>query len=137
SDQSWHHLAATYDRSKLRLYIDGIQVAEAAHERAVSRTTQPLRIGAHSYLSDRTFTGQIDEVAVWNRSLSAEEVRELYAYSQNGNSYCLAIGAASGVIPQTAGPTPAELASTASSPPGDLSDLLQPGGARVDPKKLI
>src|SRR5439155_19169645 len=38
----------------------------------------PLRIGANSLANNRYFTGQIDEVRVWNRALTAGEVSDQY-----------------------------------------------------------
>ena len=48
---------------------------------AIPDTTgdQPLRIGANSLDESKFFTGNIDEVRVWNRGLTDKEISEIYA----------------------------------------------------------
>jgi hypothetical protein len=71
----WHHYVYTYDGSTHRLYLDGVQ-------RGTSTTapdTGPVRnarIGA-IYNNAENFQGQIDEVRVYNRPLTALEVTAL------------------------------------------------------------
>jgi hypothetical protein len=62
------------------MYIDGEQV-DIEDRRGFTpdaTVTLPLRIGANSNNERYYFTGNIDEVRVWNRALSANEVRESY-----------------------------------------------------------
>jgi hypothetical protein len=78
-DGQWHYAVLTYDGSVLRLYIDGSQVASKSTTAVPDSTgTQPLRIGANSQALDRTYTGNADEVRVWNRALTAQEVSDQF-----------------------------------------------------------
>lgn len=77
---TWHHLAGTYDGDSLRIYVDGIQQgARSLPDGMIKAATFPPRIGR---LSDpnqsqtRYWIGQIDEVRVWNRALSATELQQ-------------------------------------------------------------
>ena len=64
----------------------------------------PLCMGRYNTPAfDAFLPGCLDEVAVWRRALSAEEVAALYAYSKSGKSYCKAIGEAA----KTVKPAPA------------------------------
>jgi hypothetical protein len=70
---TWHHVAATYNGSRLRLYIDGIFV----NDRRFTGTIDPSpdyalkigRIADENAFSGRTWTGLIDEVRIWKRVL--------------------------------------------------------------------
>jgi Concanavalin A-like lectin/glucanases superfamily len=71
-EYEWVHLAATWDGSKIRLYVDG-ELADT------ETATSPPAIGEGSLKigcdgPDGQFTGQIDEVRVYNRTLTGGEV---------------------------------------------------------------
>lgn len=70
----WSHLAVTYDGSVARAYINGVMTREIA---GLSGSVQPgpglLSIGARSCWA-HDFRGAIDEVHLFNRALSAEEI---------------------------------------------------------------
>ena len=70
----WTHLAATFDGSNLRLYVNGALVGTRSASGTILTTTNPLRIGGSSALG-RWFRGRIDEVRVYNRALSASEIQ--------------------------------------------------------------
>ena len=76
----WSHVTATYDGSRLSagvtFYIDGTaieQVAELDYSNGGIKTKQPFRIGAGADKSSG-FVGTIDEVAVYDRDLTKDEV---------------------------------------------------------------
>jgi fibronectin type 3 domain-containing protein len=71
---TWSHLAATYDGTTLRLYVNGAQVSQLTTSGSILTSTSPLRIGGNSVWGER-FTGLIDEVRVYNRALSAGEIQ--------------------------------------------------------------
>ena len=74
----WGHLAGTYDGATVKLYIDG----SLANSMSFSGTNAGMdtTMGAigQSGLNDRYFQGKIDDVRVYNRALSAGEVKQLY-----------------------------------------------------------
>jgi hypothetical protein len=70
---TWTHLAATYDGSTLRIYVNGTQVSSLAATGTITTSTSPLRIGGNAIWSE-WFNGLIDEVRVYNRALSAAEI---------------------------------------------------------------
>lgn len=78
NDGKWHHGVVTYDQVTVRLYIDGFQVASVAATQTPESNAQPLVIGRNSRASSNFFTGDIDEIYVWNNDLTAAEVRALY-----------------------------------------------------------
>jgi hypothetical protein len=70
---TWTHLAATYDRTTLRLYVNGTQVATRASTSAISSSTGALRLGGNGVWGE-FLEGRLDEVRVYSRALSAAEV---------------------------------------------------------------
>ncbi len=56
-----------------RLYVNGVQVATKAMTTAIPVSTGALRIGGNSLWSE-WFAGQIDDVRVYKRALTAAEV---------------------------------------------------------------
>ncbi|MEV8393751.1 MULTISPECIES: LamG-like jellyroll fold domain-containing protein [unclassified Streptomyces] len=76
----WTHLAGTYDPAgeELKFYVDGrLQGSEVTPAVSWSSDT-PLQIGRRQTSSGYTyyFPGSIDEVAVWQRVLTHEEIRD-------------------------------------------------------------
>ena len=78
TDGTWHHVAATYEKPNFKLYIDGEVDAEVAPNADPETNASPLYIGGCD-IGGYWMTGAIDEVAVYNRALSQEEISELIA----------------------------------------------------------
>ena len=70
---TWSHVAATYDGSRLRLYVNGVLRTDKATTAPVAVSTGPLKIGGNAVWGE-WFAGQIDEVRVYDRVLSATEI---------------------------------------------------------------
>jgi len=88
NDNQWHYVVVTYDGSaNLILYIDGVQVASKSTGGASPETsgTKPVRIGANSRVTPpgNFFTGEVDEVRVWNDDLTTQQVTDAFL----GNSF--------------------------------------------------
>jgi hypothetical protein len=73
----WTHLCGTYDGSKLRLYVDGEIEGTTNLVGGVLASGASALIG-HDSGGTHYFSGLIDEVAVHNRALDAEEARDHY-----------------------------------------------------------
>jgi chitodextrinase len=71
---TWTHLAVTYDRVTLRLYVNGVQVSSKARTQAIATSANPLQIGGDS-LFGRYFSGTIDEVRIYSSALTAGQVQ--------------------------------------------------------------
>jgi concanavalin A-like lectin/glucanase superfamily protein/uncharacterized protein DUF4082 len=69
----WTHLAATYDGTTQRFYVNGIQVAQRAQTGPIDVSSDPLHLGGNGVWGD-FFKGRIDEVRVYNRARSAAEI---------------------------------------------------------------
>jgi hypothetical protein len=75
NDGTWHLFTGVYNGTSLSIYVDGVlKVSDSA-----SYTTgndMNIRIGADSELS--FFNGKIDDVRIWDRALSKNEILSLY-----------------------------------------------------------
>lgn len=72
---AWHHLAAVFGRSGMAFYIDGNLIGTHGFEGGMD-----VGAGGNNYLGksnwsgDKLFQGQMAELRVWDRRLSAEEI---------------------------------------------------------------
>ena len=78
NNNQWHYAVVTYGGSTVILYIDGVQVASKSTSGASpdSSGTQPVRVAANSWKTPpgNFFTGEVDEVRVWNDDLTTQQV---------------------------------------------------------------
>jgi len=73
----WHHLAGTYDGSQVKIYLDGVLRNTANHVGSIASTAYNVNIGRCSEVTDRLYDGRIDDVRIYNRALSANEIAEM------------------------------------------------------------
>ncbi len=98
-----YYVVGTFDGTTQRLYIDGLEVAEAVRPtEPISTSGDELRIGSWNG-SEEFFDGAIDEVAVYTAALSSARIDAHYQ---------AAIG---GAPPDTTVDAPSELTATAVS----------------------
>ncbi len=79
NDSEWHHLVAIRDgddASGCKLYIDGEEVTLSTRTGSFG-AGYSFRIGAQG-TSSSAWTGLMDEIAIWDRALTAAEVTTLY-----------------------------------------------------------
>jgi hypothetical protein len=78
---SWHHLAYTFDDDTKAhvLYLDGTAVSAGQANVSIAYDAHPMIIGADTENESRAFffPGLIDEVALYSRVLSADEVLDI------------------------------------------------------------
>src|SRR5205823_14811920 len=71
---SWTHLAETYDGANLRFYVNGTLVTSTPMSGSMLVSGKALRIGGNRVWGE-WFKGNIDDVRVYNRALSAGEIQ--------------------------------------------------------------
>jgi len=93
TDDQWHHVVAVRDTGtdKLYLYLDGTSDATPVTDITIGSldTDRSLEIArADSTVPPGVsyYGGKIDDVRIYDRALSAEEIRQLYRKGGSGNS---------------------------------------------------
>jgi hypothetical protein len=71
---AWSHVAATYDRTTQRIYVNGVQVGSRAETDLIQTSTEAVTLGGDTAHA-RYWAGRIDEVRIYNRALSASEIQ--------------------------------------------------------------
>jgi hypothetical protein len=82
ADRRWHLAVAVYEpvgqTAKKRLYIDGCLDAQNETLPALRQNNDPVWLGAQPAKANCEFQGDIDEVAILGRALSAAEVATMF-----------------------------------------------------------
>ncbi|TKJ38870.1 MAG: hypothetical protein CEE38_04005 [Planctomycetes bacterium B3_Pla] len=73
----WHHFAGTYDGAEGRIYIDGVLDATTEATGQINIEPENFWIGNNSQNTDRFFHGMLDDVRLYNKALSALEIKDL------------------------------------------------------------
>lgn len=82
ANNTWVHVVATYNGTLRKIYLNGY--LNGTHTNTFANCTSTAHvIGANKY--DQNFIGDIDEIGVWNRELSADEILLLYSIQKDGN----------------------------------------------------
>ena len=74
---TWYHIALSASSSDVVLYINGA-VAGSSGRNTISSTGNPFRIGYTTNFGGYPYTGLLDEVDIFNRTLTEVEVVALY-----------------------------------------------------------
>ncbi|UEQ75382.1 fibronectin type III domain-containing protein [Chryseobacterium arthrosphaerae] len=69
---TWYHVAATYDGTAMKLYVNGSLDASAPV--TGNFTANGILYLARNYDNSRTLNGSLDEFRVWKRALTAQEI---------------------------------------------------------------
>jgi hypothetical protein len=76
--KGWTHIAAEYDGTYQRLYVNGVQENYLSASSPKTTGVQEVNIGRDAYEAAGYWNGLIDEVRVYNRALTATEINRLY-----------------------------------------------------------
>ena len=80
---AWHHVVLTFDNGVFKSYLNGVEKATEGNfttHTSIYSGSSDLEIGKRrdSCGNGNYFNGTIDEVRMYNRALSANEIKELY-----------------------------------------------------------
>jgi hypothetical protein len=97
NDGKWHYIVLTNNNSYVRLFIDGLLVARGSACGTVpdGKGTVSIKLGSNPASANGFFTALIDEIRVWKRAVTPQEVSEAYnngIFNTNGQVLYLAFG---------------------------------------------
>ncbi len=78
----WYHVAGTYDGETMKIYVNSVMENSTNWSGEINSSTSPLIFGNRIW-GDRLFEGIIDEIGLWGRALSEEEIEQLYLIAED------------------------------------------------------
>lgn len=78
ANNQWRHLVAIYNGAVKQLYVDGVLNASVTLNQPLSTNNFPVRIGHNSEFTSAYFNGVVDEVRIYSRALTAQEVADIF-----------------------------------------------------------
>jgi hypothetical protein len=81
---NWHHIAAVADGLELKLYLDGALDGTSQQTVGPYDSLYPLSIGGFPLHPGYSWDGKLDEVAIFNRALSSNEIAAIHAAGSAG-----------------------------------------------------
>lgn len=80
TDNNWHHVLLTYNQSVLKLFVDkNLQAKKNTQGEIPDDNNLPfIRLGANFLKQNNFYVGSIDNVLLWNRSLSENEISSFF-----------------------------------------------------------
>jgi len=94
SDNQWHNAVAVLSSNGMKLYIDGVLSAQNTVAVSAQNYVGYWRIGGLQSGGNNTLIGDVDDIGLWNRALTQEEITNLY-YSE---TTCQALVINTGVL---------------------------------------
>lgn len=94
-DDNWHFIVGTYNGNELKLYVDNLEIGNLIAPFAQLLIQSTFRFGHDnepSFGNNRYLNGTLDDIGIWNRALTQQEISNLY------NSVNCAINAT--IVPQ-------------------------------------
>lgn len=78
--QNWSMVSFTIGSDSLRVYVDGEKVLSEFYNSPLEQIIEPVKIGVMDETNGASwfFDGKIDDIGIWNRALSSDEVQQLY-----------------------------------------------------------
>ena len=80
NDDKWHHFVSVFDGKKMFGYVDG-KLFSIQNLEVTTCIVSPFEFGRDNPYG-RYFKGDMDDIGIWNRALSEQEVKDLYDSKQ-------------------------------------------------------
>ncbi len=87
----WHLIGSTWDGSTHRLYFDGAEVTSGAYTGYMGESAKNSLVASKHYGAGLTdfFNGDVDELRIYNRALTQQEVEQLHAIPEPTTLFCV------------------------------------------------
>ena len=94
ADGNYHHLATTYDGTTHKIYVDGTEIDSRSATFNTGGSNNG-KIGMSAHATSENFDGEIDDVSIWKRVLTATEIGKLVNNNDPAISFSNYTGASS------------------------------------------
>jgi hypothetical protein len=97
SNTSWTHIVFNNNNGALTLYVNGVLFSQVTLPQGALVGTMPFYLGkgfdmAPDAFGNRAFAGKIDDVGIWNRVLTTQEISALYNATDRTRYYSKSTG---------------------------------------------
>jgi hypothetical protein len=113
----WHHVVYIRGGGNFSLYVDGVLTSQVFDMFGNLANTNPLYFGSPASNS-QFFNGKLDDIGIWNRALTQQEITNLY--NSTSTSECLTMTINTGVLSTT----PVTYTSTVNIYPNPANDQI-------------
>lgn len=80
----WHYIVAQISYNRMELFMDGAKMSSIPLDPGYSTAPCQVLLGKLATTGGRPFAGQMDEVALYERPLTTEEIRDHYHLASQG-----------------------------------------------------
>ncbi|MFN5493990.1 MAG: LamG domain-containing protein, partial [Bacteroidota bacterium] len=77
NSNEWHFITLTKNSNQLSFYVDGLISLTTNYTQSIW-TLNHLVLGSNYYDSTFFYTGRLDDIGIWNRALTQQEITNLY-----------------------------------------------------------
>jgi len=112
---AWTHIAVVYTDRKVSLFVNGkedLNGAKTFNNNAITSSSDWFEIGVNRPGGDEYFNGLIDEVAIYKRALTADEIAQQYAAGISSANTNVPAAPVLNTVPAYAGATSIALSGT-------------------------
>ncbi len=85
----WHHIAAIYDGSQTKIYVDGVLSNTTSAPSSITHNISNIKVNIGAGLINNNpaylFKGDIDEIRVWNVARTATQIQQSFNSTLQGN----------------------------------------------------
>ena len=129
TDGELHHIVLVSDpeNGEVRLYSDG-ELVSSGGAPAIQSNENPMMIGENPDARNRTWSGIIDDVGIWDRPITEDEIATIW---NGGDGTALVTISADGAIPKP------RLASLVANAAGFSFLVKDVDGATADPDSIV
>jgi prepilin-type N-terminal cleavage/methylation domain-containing protein len=74
----WHHLVCTKSATQVRMYYDGVEIGNSPQSNTTDIVSENFILGLDRSIAGRYYQGVMDDVRIYDRALTPNEITQLY-----------------------------------------------------------
>jgi hypothetical protein len=81
NDNYWHSIIVVHKSDTVSIFVDGVLESQSTNISQITSWNGERKLGVRNDISMEYFNGEMDDLGIWNRALTQQEITNLY----NGN----------------------------------------------------